>query len=171
MYRGRPHTTGIRSHHTNQNNVELNWNMNNNKSASSFLENLHECQFVSDSLLDDGDACRDLFLVNSAKQTASTHLTTGCLPVFADEVVGAKHSFPMALTGTTSASGEAVADEKKPSASRKKKSKRPLFEAPVYAPISVEEAFVEVTTRSGRLSKRPNMIVVADDIYPPGGEE
>ena len=51
---------------------------------NTFEEYLNVPHFSS-KLPNDGDACADLFLINSKKNTPSTHFTSACVSIFADE--------------------------------------------------------------------------------------
>jgi len=137
---------------------------------STFLEFLHQSHFKETPIANDGEEWADLFQINSSVKTSTSRLTTGCLPVFADDIVGVRHFFASvaAMTGATSAT--AVQEKKSAptqSNNKKKRAKRSLAESQVYLKAPIETGAEITTTRSGRLSKRPQTIVVLDELPGP----
>jgi hypothetical protein len=131
---------------------------------SGFLQLVNASHFDS-NLPEDGEECRDLFLLNCSNTAAASRLTTGCLTVFADDVVGARHSFaatPSILPNTNAASDiEVVLEDKKRSHKKKPKRVTADFTAGHAIVVAMDEG-PEVTTRSGRLSKRPQTAFTID---------
>jgi len=73
---------------------------------SKFIQAVSNANFDPDvPLPDDGESCRDLFAINNVAKPGE-HLTTGCLHVFADDVLAMRLPFrSAALVREASAAG------------------------------------------------------------------
>ena len=130
----------------------------------AFLSRCNEANFVED-LPDDGEACADLFEVCSARETPTNAVTTGCLSAIYDgdktEAAGfatTAHAAKRGSSANASASASNVSSKHRNRQGREGGSKkaRKTSEVPLYlAPVNND--VVDVTTRSGRMTKRPNL--------------
>lgn len=116
-------------------------------SQNKFLQLVNEANFdEQEPVPNDGEACQDLFAINSSRKSAG-HLTTGCLHVFADDVLSVKQPFAFVHRAS------AVTEPRK--ASSKSKGKR----TPEPQPVD-EGAQEPIGTRGGggRVAKKAHLL-------------
>ncbi|KAH9254042.1 hypothetical protein BASA81_007917 [Batrachochytrium salamandrivorans] len=133
----------------------------------SFLEQLNEDHFASHTDLPrGGEEWADLFQINTARKPPTMSCPTGCLPLFVPDVNHRHGLVPSSqspsLFVVPQAPPAAAAIAKQPEQPKKKKSRQ---STQVYQTSGPELDQPPITTRSGRLSKRPqNILILEDDV-------
>lgn len=137
----------------------------------SFLELLDEDHFASRAVLPrGGEEWADLFQINTARKPPTMSCPTGCLPLFVPDAshrhgLSSPSAVPQAPTPTAAPTAAAPTPTAAPKPSEQPKKKKSRQSTQVYQTSGPELDQPPVTTRSGRLSKRPqNILILEDDL-------